>query len=241
MTDVLALHCGLASGAAWRPLAAALPERRLICPDLPGHGPAPDWDGARDFQDQALDLALAAAPGGAFDVVGHSFGGTLALRLAVEHPGRVRSLTLVEPVMFAAADPVERDRHLAEMRPFDAALDQGDRARAAAVFHGVWGAGAWAEVSQRARAQITARIHLIRATEPAILRDVHGTLPRLPRDMPVLIVTRQRAPRIVTSIRDGLCGRMPQAETVSLGHGHMVPQSAPEALADKLRAFWDRG
>ncbi|MEM7711006.1 MAG: alpha/beta fold hydrolase, partial [Pseudomonadota bacterium] len=68
MRSVLALHCGLASGAAWKPLAAALPEAALTCPDLPGHGAAPDWDASRDFQDQALELALAAMPDGPADV-----------------------------------------------------------------------------------------------------------------------------------------------------------------------------
>ncbi|MEM8823289.1 MAG: alpha/beta hydrolase [Pseudomonadota bacterium] len=238
MRPVLALHCCLASRAAWGALAAELPDVRLICPDLPGHGGAPDWDSSQDFQDQALDLVLAELPDRPVDVIGHSFGGTLGLRLAVDHPDRVASLALVEPVMFAAAAPVARAANEANMSPFAAALDRGDPAAAAASFHGMWGAGAWADLSDRARTYITARIHLIRATEPAILRDLHDVLPRLPRDLPVRILTCRSPPAIVAAIRDGLCARMPQAQTGEIGAGHMIPLEDPGPLAETLRSFW---
>ncbi|MEM7709408.1 MAG: alpha/beta hydrolase, partial [Pseudomonadota bacterium] len=144
-----------------------------------------------------------------------------------------------EPVMFAAAAAVERDVHGAEMAPFGKALDGGDRAAAAAFFHGLWGAGRWEDLPARVRDYIVARIHLIRACEPAILRDVHGVLQRLPGDLPVLMVTRRSPPEIVAAIVAGLSAQMPHGETARIGDGHMVPMEAPEALGDRLRAFWD--
>ncbi|MGB3553970.1 MAG: alpha/beta fold hydrolase, partial [Jannaschia sp.] len=101
MRQVLALHCALAAGSAWRPLGAVLEGVTLIAPDLPGHGRAPSFDGNGDYMDAALETALAAMPDGKLDVVGHSYGGALALRLLADHPDRVRSLAVIEPVLFA--------------------------------------------------------------------------------------------------------------------------------------------
>ena len=83
-------------GAAWNfsELAPLLPGRRLIIPDLPGHGgssplPAPTIAGFADLMAELLD--------GPADVLGHSLGGVVALRLAERHPSLVRSLVLAAP------------------------------------------------------------------------------------------------------------------------------------------------
>jgi 3-oxoadipate enol-lactonase len=83
-------------GAAWNfsELAPLLPGRRLIIPDLPGHGassplPAPTMTGFADVLGDLLD--------GPVDVVGHSMGGVVALRLAERHPLLVRRLVLAAP------------------------------------------------------------------------------------------------------------------------------------------------
>jgi 3-oxoadipate enol-lactonase len=80
-------------GAAWNfsELAPLLPGRRLIIPDLPGHGassplPAPTLTGFADVLAELLD--------GPVDVLGHSLGGVVALRLAERHPALVRRLVL---------------------------------------------------------------------------------------------------------------------------------------------------
>lgn len=239
MRQVLALHCMLAAGAAWRGVQAALPDAVLICPDLPGHGRAPAWDGG-DYMDQALGLALEAAPDRAFDLVGHSYGGCLALRLLVEHPEPLRSLTLIEPVMFAAAPPELQARQEARMEAYGAALEAGDTDDAARVFTGLWGDGTpWGDVPERQRAYIRDRIHLVAASGPGIVEDVHGILGRLPTEgPPVSIVTQEEPPEIVTGIVQGLRARMPQARQVSLGQGHMIPLTDPADLAAHLRHVW---
>jgi pimeloyl-ACP methyl ester carboxylesterase len=93
-------------GAAWNfgELAELLPGRRLLIPDLPGHGgsaplPAPSLAG---FADVLADM-LAAEGIDQTDVLGHSLGGVVALRLAVRHPERVRRLILAAPAGISSA------------------------------------------------------------------------------------------------------------------------------------------
>jgi pimeloyl-ACP methyl ester carboxylesterase len=95
-------------GAAWNfsELAPLLPGRRLIIPDLPGHGassplPAPTLTGFADVLAEILDEPV--------DVLGHSLGGVVALRLAERHPLLVRSLVL------AAAAGISSSTRVAEL------------------------------------------------------------------------------------------------------------------------------
>ena len=95
-------------GAAWNfsELAPLLPGRRLIIPDLPGHGassplPAPTLTGFADVLAEILDQPV--------DVLGHSLGGVVALRLAERHPLLVRSLVL------AAAAGISSSTRVAEL------------------------------------------------------------------------------------------------------------------------------
>ena len=96
-------------GAAWNfePMAALLSGRRLIVPDLPGHGassPLPATPTLAGFAD--LLASLLDEP---VDVLGHSLGGVVALRLAERHPQLVRSLVL------AAAAGISSSTRLAEV------------------------------------------------------------------------------------------------------------------------------
>ena len=95
------------AGGAGRGLAAALGDCvTLHAFDLPNHGKSGDWDGTGDMHDTASAMArtvlddVGDAP---IDVIGHSFGATVALRLAVEMPARLRRAALFEPVFFAPA------------------------------------------------------------------------------------------------------------------------------------------
>ncbi|WP_299816285.1 alpha/beta fold hydrolase [uncultured Jannaschia sp.] len=238
MRTILALHCLLASGASWRGLQEAMPDARLVCPDLPGHGAATAWDPSGDFMDEAAAIAWATAPDGPFDLLGHSFGGCVALRMLADAPDRIRSLALVEPVMFAAGDRRVRAANRAAMESVEATLRAGDRDGAARGFARLWGDGAdWNTVPARRRDYLSDRIHLLAAAGPGIVEDVHAILPRLPADPPpVTLVTRRNPPAIVAGIADGLRERIAGMRIVRIGSGHMIPMEAPGALADVLRA-----
>lgn len=94
----------------------ALAERgRTLAPDLPGHG-----DSGRHAQDaryrldelaQDLRAWLAQVSTGPVDLLGHSMGGMLALRIALAEPSRVASLLLMD----TSAGPLhDLDRSLVE-------------------------------------------------------------------------------------------------------------------------------
>ena len=101
------VHGGTPGGGAdafvaQRPLAQ---QRRLLLPDRPGHGKTPA-DGREDFERDAELVAPLLGTAGAH-LVGHSYGGVVAIYVAARHPALVRSLTLIEPPAFwlAPADP----------------------------------------------------------------------------------------------------------------------------------------
>jgi pimeloyl-ACP methyl ester carboxylesterase len=93
-------------GAAWNfsELAPLLPGRRLLIPDLPGHGassPLPAAVSVAGYAD-----ALADTLSEPVDVLGHSLGGVVALRLAERRPDLVRSLVLAAPAGISSSSRV---------------------------------------------------------------------------------------------------------------------------------------
>ena len=97
---VVLLHGLGGSAANWGAVADGLRgSHRILVPDLPGHGgsPAPAARADVGWFADTLAAALAVAEGGPAIVVGHSFGGQVALRLASRHPQLVSALLLVAP------------------------------------------------------------------------------------------------------------------------------------------------
>jgi 3-oxoadipate enol-lactonase len=92
MSDVLLLHAGIADRRMWEPQLTALEEagHRPLAPDLPGYGDAPLEPPTVDY----VSFAAAQLAGPAA-VVGCSFGGRVALELALAHPELVERLALV--------------------------------------------------------------------------------------------------------------------------------------------------
>lgn len=242
---VLALHCSLAHGGAWAALASALPGTTLIAPDLPGHGKAPGWDGRSDLHTLAtretIALLRAAGP---MDVIGHSFGATVALRAALEEPDLIRSLTLIEPVLFCAARAAGWPGwagYLADHAPFAAHLAAGRPEDAARHFQAIWGAGqAWEATPARQRAYIVDRIHLIPAQNPTLIDDAAGLLApwRLESlGIPTLLVEGAQSPPIIAAINDELARRLPQVSRATIpGAGHMAPVTHAAACAGPIAA-----
>ncbi len=103
---VVAVHSSGMSSRQWKKLEAALPAGlRLVAPDLFGYGESSAWPADERFHfviDQLGIERVIEAQGEPVHLVGHSYGGFLALLAALHHPTRVRSIAVFEPVSFGA-------------------------------------------------------------------------------------------------------------------------------------------
>lgn len=240
----LMIHCALADSASWGPMARDLSGALTMTAfDMPGHGRSARWDGRGEVQ--AVTAGIAADfLGRPADIVGHSFGATVALRLAVERPELVRSLVLIEPVFFAVARqdaPAAFAAQVARDASQSAALRAGDARRAARAFFETWGDGTpWAELPEAQKEQLAEQMHLVEAGAEALYGDAGGLLvPGVLEGVraPVLIIEGSASPAVIEAVCEGLAARLPRAErAVIMGAAHMAPVThAPQVAAEILR------
>jgi pimeloyl-ACP methyl ester carboxylesterase len=242
--SVVLLHASASSGRQWQDLAAALaPRYRVHAVDLHGHGERAPWPGPTPLtlaDDAALAAPLLAQDGGVH-LVGHSYGGAVALKLAALHPLRVRSVALYEPVMFrwlleeGAAEVTDIIEVAREMR----AASNGDAAR---IFIDFWsGAGAWASLSPARKESIASRVRAVAAhfhalfAETLALRDVA----RLP--MAMTFMTGARTARIMQRLAELVRGGLPGAQHCTIAQaGHMGPLTHAESFNAHVLDFLEQ-
>jgi pimeloyl-ACP methyl ester carboxylesterase len=98
---VVLVHGSVGNGPATWSAVQPLAERyELVVPNRGGYPPNPPLERI-DFEQQAEELAPLLRDGS--HLVGHSYGGVIALLIAARHPDRVRSLTVNEPPAFGVA------------------------------------------------------------------------------------------------------------------------------------------
>ena len=115
---LLLLHGGLGSTSMYGPVLSRFAEtRRVIGVDLHGHGHTALGTRPINLIDIGNDLAVIVRALGLnqVDVVGYSFGGGAALRLAVQHPALVRRVVI-------ASAPYAQNGFFPEMLPQQAAV-----------------------------------------------------------------------------------------------------------------------
>lgn len=237
----LLLHSALAHSGMWAGLSPRLTARRLIAPDLPGHGRSGPMDTARDIHDQCFDMLaalIAQTEAPEIEVIGHSFGATLALRLALAGLP-ISRMTLIEPVLFKAAAPHAFAAYNDAAAPQYAAMSDGHWDVAARAFIADWGEGApWHHIPSPQRAYMIERMPFVAATSNAVREDSAGLLTEGGLETlacPTLLVEGSASPPIISSIHDTLAGRIPDARRVIIaGAGHMIPVTHPKALSAEV-------
>lgn len=189
-------------------------------------------------------LALAGEP---FALVGHSYGGAVALVAALQQPQRVCGLALYEPTLFALVDaarpsPNDADGIRGVHASVVAALAAGRRDAAAEHFIDYWmGEGHWCSMPATRRAAIEATIvnaqHWFDTLfgEPTPLA-AFGAL-----KMPVLLMMGRDSPASALAVARLLAQTLPNVEVQSFaGLGHMGPITHPGAVNAAIEDFLRR-
>lgn len=244
---VLLIHSSGFTSRQWRRLGEQLaPRRRVIAPDLIGYGAEPPWPPGAPFhfrQDVERLAGLLADAGEPADVVGHSYGGLLALQLALARPERVRRIVVCEPVTFGLLDEPEdapaRESivRLGEYRPDAAWLDEGWLER----FVDWWqGPGAWRGLAEETR-QAFRDVAWKLSQEVATLSADRTSAARYATiAAPALILAGDRTQAAELHLVKKLARTLPGAALQILpGMGHMGPITHAAAVNAAIAAFLD--
>jgi len=241
---VVLLHGSASTHALWRHIKSALQSRyRCIAPDLIGYGSPAAWPERAAF---SLDAELRAIEpllrccAETFHLVGHSYGGVLALHLALADPGRVQSLTLIEPVFFAAlkyaGDWGSYFEFCRVRDEFVAALASGEREWAMRGFVDFWmGDDAWTRLSADARASMLKVADKIVLDWQASFAADPGRARLSALAVRTLLVHGSDSPRPMRSLVDALHAIMPgSARTVVEGASHLLPLTHVSVLTSAI-------
>lgn len=246
---VVALHCSGASGRQWRKLneqgAGAI---QVIAPDLYGCASVGQWTGQHAFSlaDEAERILSLPELGDSrrFHLVGHSYGGGVALKLATMVPDRIASLALYEPSAFHLLDHLgpKGRAAFAEIRwiatSVNDALLSGHYQAGAARFVDYWnGAGSWAAMRPEVKAEVLRYLPKACLDFRALFEEETRPAAYLGFGFAVLIMVGEFAPAPTRLVAHGLAGWVADTKIELIeGAGHMGPVTHAETVNERILA-----
>lgn len=236
-TPVVCLHSSAASGRQWRRLVAdgaGAGAWQWHAPDLYGHGGRPDWPELMPSQlsveANGVLAGLPCAADESFHLVGHSYGGAVALQIALQQPQRVLSLTLYEPVAFGVLPGLGPNQpewqEISDVAAtLGAALDRGDDFGAARGFCAYWqGRDVWPEMDVAAQLRIAEAMPTVRRHFEALFAAQWTDRQLNSLRMPVQLICGSATRASARRVAQALSARLPCVTLQMLeGAGHMGP------------------
>jgi len=237
---LLCLHGITSWGGRFRHLAETrLTPFHVFAPDLRGHGVS-DWEPPWNLGAHVGDLVdtLDALHIERTDIVGHSFGGRLALELAARHPERVGRMVLLDPAVWA---------------PPHIALERAELAREDVSYASVEEA-----IAERLEMGTGSDEHLVRAELPQHLRlgddgrwrgryapsavvAAYGEMAKAPPldrvSAPTLLIRGRDSEVVPPSLQEFICDTMSHCRSVTVPGGHIVMWDAFDETADAILGF----
>ena len=248
---VVLVHGSWADHEVWGQLAPLLARHStVISYDRRGHSASERPPGPRRIKDDDVeDLAglIAHLADGPADLVGNSFGASIALRLTALHPELVRSVSAHEPPLFPLLDEAspaaraDRDAMAASIGSTLELIGQGRHADGARLFMETvaFGPGAWDQLPGPMRDTFVFNAPAFQgeATAPdgfsLELAELAATA------TPVQLTCGGDTSPAFREITEILAQRLAGARQHSIdGAGHVPQITHPHQLAESIEDFW---
>ena len=245
----LLLHAAAAGPGSLARLAKAVaaPGRRIVVPALDGYGgtklvPVP----AADAVARHVAVAAACLTGSTASrrcVFGHSMGGLIAVRAAMEgFP--IDAVALYDPIVIGCLrddDPQDvacRSWDRAILHDLDNALARGDAEAGVARFIEAWNGTGWAAMPETLRRRLVDNAAALRAELRAVSFCPLPLTGLAALALPTLVLHGAQSPDVCRRMAGRLSAGLPDADCVMLNDSaHMAPVIAPESIAAALNAW----
>jgi pimeloyl-ACP methyl ester carboxylesterase len=243
-------HSSVATGGQWRLAIERLSGRyRCLAPDHIGYGRSGAYSGEGSLTDLEIAVieALLDRTGGPAHFVGHSLGGAILARAAVRMPDRVRSLIVIEPILFHLLQSQGRSAEYTEVRNVaNGALElarAGNLEDAARGFIDYWsGQGSFDRMPEDRQMTTMKGMEKVSLEWEIGFEPQGATAADLAKlEFPIELIMGANTTPVGSAVTEILRQIWPSAACVEVpGAGHMAPITHADAVNAAIERFLER-
>ena len=238
---IVLIHSTASSLKQWKHLINLLKHQyTLLAVNLFGYGQSSKWkveDGPQSLLDQVhLFKSLLDRFAEPISFIGHSFGGSVAMRAALEYNDQLRTLILLEPNPFFLFNQVKQPIAYSESRKFGDLLklykEKEDWEGFSKIFLRFWiGDHAWPAMKQKQQQAFLSVIPNIYHEAEAIFSEQMEIKDFLGIQEKILLISTKDTNLVSKEITKLLARELPKLTEVQLPKGgHMAPVNSPEVV-----------
>ncbi|MDT0602577.1 alpha/beta fold hydrolase [Thalassotalea castellviae] len=243
---VVFLHSSLSSSKQWANLAAQLSEHfTCINIDLLGYGNASaacEKNYNFTIETTRINTIISqVAPSEKFHLVGHSCGGAIALKIAVEQPEKLLSLSLFEPVAFHLLALSHNENHNAlarDVENFAEKLASVSQQQGAEAFIDFWnGEGFFAKLPHKIQTTMIEQFTKVKLDFIGILQERYSFEALQVIQCPCLLMVGKYSKAVSHVLSQAIAQSLKHVEYKEISSGHMAPISHPNLVQPLISSF----
>lgn len=244
---IILLHCSSSSHRQWKNLWNVFKKKyHIIAIDLLGWGETDAWRKDRDdllVSEASIVSKIIGSAEDKIHLIGHSYGGTIAFYFAMMHSGRIKSLTLIEPMLGSMLDPrknsVEYEELQSVAKYFWESHSRGQSEKGIQKYFDYWnGEGAWLGLDENLASYVLAGADKNFYEFHVIFDERLGRFNVENFKQPVLLLGGKKSTAPPLQILKILDKRFPQSESFLVdGASHMSPITHWEQVNTMIEGF----
>lgn len=239
---VIMLHSSLSSARQWSPLVKKLEQEHLVINiDILGYGRA---DRVVDEENYNFDVEIQRInviidkiiPQQNYHLVGHSCGGAIALKLAVEAPQRLLSIALYEPVPFHLLAQGSEERAQSEL--FAASVAIEDNHQAAEIFTNYWNReGFFKSLPDKMQNLMARDMPKVSLDFKGLMAETYTLDDLVNINCRVLLMVGEFSPQLSKSLTEKIESMLINVSHHTVKSGHMGPVSHSDIIHPVMAKF----